>query len=1116
MSVTGKSSDIGDNIRKAFAENIVPDKIIVVYDKRAIESPANKQMLEKLNFQFGFKSLARLKAFRKVVIDVVKLPKSMEIKSYKDFLRVKEIYKHLPFVKNVYPDVKYKPAAVAIKFLNGTVVNLESMPLMSTSSSQPAPASLNINDGYAHDLWNLEFIGIEKAWSYTTGSPDVVVAVIDTGIVLHPDLVGNIWVNRGEIPGNNIDDDGNGYVDDFYGYDFADHDPYPWDTDGHGTHVAGIIAAEANNSIGVAGVAPHVKVMALKASCDYCRFLDGDAILAAIDYVITMKERGVNIVAVSASWGSAWIGLPPDIVLKYFEQPLYDAIKELGKHGILFVVAAGNYGTFIDDAAVTITPAEYNLPNVISVGSVNSDGYLSWFSNYGYGSVDLLAPGDWILSTYGYTCCGGRTRTDYTWMSGTSMATPHVSGVAALLASYFKNHGIKPSNLSIAIKLALLLTANQSYHDENAMKWVKAGYLNASTALETVVTNPSKVGAILISPTPLPYPGASQNPDDSMRADLVPAGVNVTFKVLAGTVTGSLDNTVVKVIDHATGRVIGVLRDDGTYPDEAAGDAVYTGNVVIPINTSLLGLAQERNITIAVYDSADNMLYARTYTLKVMNIGATYEAKPTQFTWVNWEDLNTNPIYYFDIMNGVFTPVHSIMIYKAITNIFGINWTQMTQWQYGRELRDMIPPLGKVYKQPSIIIGSLAVGRMWSQWIGSPPLFYGPENIHGIFAEIVAVAVPDPDTHIHTYKLQVIPTTIDGVNAKAYIMHEFGCSYGAECRGTDLEIIALDNGSIIMSYDRLNTTVFKASPIAFISLGGILSTVYNISTLADSDGVIRQKSIIFNPVPLVQQPTPQPTYNMEWGVVSVTHVPKFVSFQKTYTNPVVVAGPATYNGPDPVIPSILSINNTGFTIALKEWDYLDGKHTSEDVGYIVVEAGTHHLSDGRQIEAGYANASTTGWRWVQFPESFDATPIVVASIASDTPHTVTVRIKGVNTTGFFVMLEPQESLKDSVSLSAKVSWIAVEPGATDVLEAGTVALPEGNNPSATINFANTYTKKPIVLASIETFKGADPVILRIKSLTTASATLMMQEETSKDSETYHVSETVAYIILSPS
>ena len=250
-------------------------------------------------------------------------------------------------------------------------------------------------------------IRAEAAWDVTTGAGSVVVAVIDTGIdYTHPDLAANIWSNDGEVAGNGVDDDGNGFVDDTRGWDFANDDNNPFDDAGHGTHVAGTIGAPGDNGLGVAGVTWQVRLMPLKFLNAGGSGTTADAI-GAVEYATLM---GADIT--SNSWGGG-----------AFSQALLGAIREADAADILFVAAAGNDGINTDYSPMY--PAAYDVANVVSVAATDRTDHLAGFSNYGVATVDLAAPGVDILSTVP----GG----GYATNSGTSMATPHVSGVAALV-----------------------------------------------------------------------------------------------------------------------------------------------------------------------------------------------------------------------------------------------------------------------------------------------------------------------------------------------------------------------------------------------------------------------------------------------------------------------------------------------------------------------------------------------------------------------------------------------------------------------------------------------------------------------------------------------------------
>lgn len=335
------------------------------------------------------------------------------------------------------------------------------------------------NDPDFPKLWGLDNTGqtggksdadidAPEAWNIATGGT-VTIAVIDTGVdYTHSDLLANMWKNTKEVAGNGIDDDGNGYVDDVYGYDFASKDGDPMDDNLHGTHCAGTIAGVGNNSKGVAGVNWKAKIMALK-------FLGGNGggdvanAILAIQYAVKMGAK-----ISSNSWGCVGCN----------SQALYDAIKAADAQGHLFIAAAGNDALDNDGSRVSY-PSSYDLENIIAVAATDHLDNLAYFSNYGKTAVDLGAPGVDIYST-----APGKT---YQTLSGTSMATPHVSGVAGLLKVF------KPDLNHLAIRDRLLATVDKIPALDG--KSVTGGRLNAYNALNSNGPNP---------PPPPPPPGGIQ------------------------------------------------------------------------------------------------------------------------------------------------------------------------------------------------------------------------------------------------------------------------------------------------------------------------------------------------------------------------------------------------------------------------------------------------------------------------------------------------------------------------------------------------------------------------------------------------------------------------------
>ncbi len=251
-----------------------------------------------------------------------------------------------------------------------------------------------------------------EAWAVRHDAPGVVVAVTDTGIRWdHEDLLSNMWQNPGEIAGNGLDDDGNGVIDDIFGYNALHQNGHAMDTLGHGTHVAGIIGAQGNNSLGTTGVAWDIQLMS-------GRFLGpfGGTTSDAIRVIDYAREMGADII--NASWGGGGES-----------QMLRQAIADCATAGILFVAAAGNHG--IDNDSAPHFPASFQLPNLVAVAASNASDELTAFSNYGRNTVHIAAPGWQIWSTH------HESSSAYRFLQGTSMATPYVAGALALARAHF-------------------------------------------------------------------------------------------------------------------------------------------------------------------------------------------------------------------------------------------------------------------------------------------------------------------------------------------------------------------------------------------------------------------------------------------------------------------------------------------------------------------------------------------------------------------------------------------------------------------------------------------------------------------------------------------------------
>lgn len=290
------------------------------------------------------------------------------------------------------------------------------------------------------------------AWTKSKGSKEVVVAVLDTGVdYTHLDLASNMWTRPDRVP-QYVDED-LGTFNDIQGYDANANASDPMDENGHGTHCSGIVGAEGNNNEGIAGINWNVQIMPLKFLGRGGFGTTKDAI-EAINYAIDRKQKGVNLRVISASWGST-----------QNSKPLEDAIRAAGEQGILFVAAAGNNST--DNDKRPHYPSNYDLPNVISVAALDRTDSLASFSNYGVRTVHVAAPGREIVSTW--------LNDAYREASGTSMATPYVSGIAALIVA-------SEPNISVE-KLRERIIKSVDKIDSLNGKTVSGGRVNAAKAL---------------------------------------------------------------------------------------------------------------------------------------------------------------------------------------------------------------------------------------------------------------------------------------------------------------------------------------------------------------------------------------------------------------------------------------------------------------------------------------------------------------------------------------------------------------------------------------------------------------------------------------------------------
>jgi subtilisin family serine protease len=569
----------------------------------------------------------------------------LRVPAGKDVMAMAQEYQKLPGVLSAEPNWILKKAAV---------------------SNDPSYTSGQLWGTYSNDsptafggsgTTNTFGSGAEEAWGNGyIGSSQVVVAVIDEGIdVSHPDLQQNIWVNPGEVANDGIDNDGNGRIDDVNGWDFFNNDKTVYDGgsgDTHGTHVAGTIGAVGGNGIGVAGVSWDVKMISAK-------FLGptGGSITAAIqaiDYLTALKvNQGVNIVAMNNSWGGGG-----------YSTALHAAIIRAANAGILFVAAAGNSSLNNDASAnypsnystligVSGTPAA-SYESVIAVASTTSTGGLSSFSNYGATQVDIGAPGSSILSTL-----PGNTYGTY---SGTSMATPHVTGAVAVLAA--AKPGASAASIRDAILSSAVPTTSLAGKTVPKLTIANASRLegNSGTSLLSFAVSLSAPATEAFSVAYATSNGTASAGSDytavSSSLSFAPGETSKTISVeIAGDTTieahetffvdlGSPSNGSVQLL---TGRATGTITNDDSVQlsidnvsaSESAGTFVFTVSLNAPSTSSVSVRFATANGTARAGKSADYTATSgtlsfspgqttRTFSVNVRN-DTTVEANETFF-----------------------------------------------------------------------------------------------------------------------------------------------------------------------------------------------------------------------------------------------------------------------------------------------------------------------------------------------------------------------------------------------------------------------------------------------------------------------------------------------------
>ncbi len=892
-------------------------------------------------------------------------------------------------------------------------------------------------------LWGINKINAPEVWNKITNLTTVVVGVLDTGVdYRHEDLIQNMWTNSQEIAGNGIDDDNNGYIDDFYGYDFyKSNDSDPRDGNSHGTHVAGIIAAVGNNNLGVVGVNPNAQIMALKFfsdSGDNGSYYDA---AEGIYYAVKLKQQydldhrtGANIRVINASFGGTG-----------GDSSFNNAIKAAENAGILIVAAAGNNSR--DTDINPFYPASANYSNVIAVGASNNNDRRASFSNYGETSVDVFAPGQSIISTL--------PKNKYGTKSGTSMAAPHVAGIASLLFSI--NNNLTPEQVKEA------LISSSVYISKLNNLSVSDGVVNANAAVQYVIDHFGVSNTNNIPVTGDDYYTIDQNSYLS---------INTINGVLANDY--DLDNnplTVSLVNDVSQG--ILKLNSDGSFDYTPNSNILGTDSFIYRVNDGQGGTKTGLvTLTTAPLNHApiannDNYTLSEDQTLIISVENGVLN---------NDSDVDGDSLTVF-LVNNVTKGT------LVLSNNGSFNYTPNAD----------INGIDSFTYQASDGRGNFrnATVTLNINPINDAPILVQP--INDVMASVGTTfnyEIPintftdiDGDNLTYTARLGNGDNLPNWLSFDASSRTFSGNIPNNSPKSLDIKVTASDGN--LSATDQFTLNVKLSTPPPVIGEFGRLN-------LSSNNQSVQLQGNYINPVVFVLTPSFNESDSVAPRLTNISSNQFTVSLKET--------------------TGFLKNNNFNSNHATENVSYL----VLETGNYILASGAQLKVGEIKANGNILKASKNSNWSDIKFSDSFEANPVVLSQIQTNNEAGYLVtRQRNITPTGVQIGLQKEELLNETIPSSETIGYLAISQG--DGYWGNNPYLAQNTTNAANSNWLTEkftgFSQTPELFASLSTFNGPDTVNLRYTHLGNSSVQFLAQEEQSLGSELSHANEGLNYLLL---